>query len=90
MTVTIEEAGTQFARLLEKLNPGENIEILRDGQPVAQVHSVAPKANDALPPRVPGMDKGQIWMSPDFDITDEDIINDFYNGEIFPCQAQKP
>ena len=87
MTITIEEAGTQFARLLEKLNPGENIEILRDGQPVAQVHSVAPKANAALPPRVPGMDKGKFVVPPEFfDPLPDDILDDFYNGEIFPCK----
>ena len=87
MTITIEEAGTQFARLLEKLNPGEQIEILRYGQPIAQVHSVVPTAAAPRPPRVPGLGKGQIWVAPDFDEPiPDDWLDEFYNGQIFPCK----
>jgi hypothetical protein len=33
-----------------------------------------------LPPRVPGMDEGKIWIAPDFDDPlPDDILNDFLN-----------
>lgn len=92
MILTIEEASGQLAQLLEKAETGqEEIFISRDGLPVIRLAPVTAAVGEhaATPskPRVPGLGKGQIWMAPDFNAPlPDDIIDDFYNGEIFPCK----
>ena len=34
--------------------------------------------------RLSGALRGQIWIAPDFDDTPEELIDLFYDGEIFP------
>ena len=91
MTVTIEEASAQLAQIIERAENGqEEIFISRNGSPVIRLMPIAAaeeRAETPLRPRVPGLGKGQIWMAPDFNAPlPDDIIDDFYNGEIFPCR----
>ncbi len=43
-TVTVQEAGVHFQKLIEQVEKGEIVEITRDGRPVATISSApAPK-----------------------------------------------
>jgi hypothetical protein len=58
------------------------------GSPIAEkpVARLVP-VQRALPDRVPGGWKGKIWMAPDFDEPDEELINLMENGPIFPRES---
>jgi prevent-host-death family protein len=71
--VNIYEAKTQFSRLVERVEAGEEIVIARAGRPVARL--VAYRARTA--PRVPGLWKGRVQMADDFDAPDDELIADF-------------
>ena len=91
MTVTIEEASTYLAQLLEQAASGEEIYISRDGASAVRLMPVAmpdkERANSSPAPRVPGLGTGQVWIAPDFDAAlPDDWLNEFYNGELFPCE----
>jgi prevent-host-death family protein len=78
MTVNIHEAKTHLSKLLARVSAGEEIVIAKAGKPVAKLVPVEEKKGD----RPIGMDKGKIWMAPDFDETPEDFLDLFYNGPI--------
>lgn len=75
--VNIHEAKTNLSRLLERVEKGEEIVIGRAGKPVAKLTAF----KEERKPRVPGMLKGKIWMSPDFDEPDEELIRAFYGED---------
>lgn len=60
-SVNVHEAKTQLSRLLERVERGEEIVIARNGHPVARLVPVVRAA------RRPGMYKGLIHISDDFD-----------------------
>lgn len=71
-SVNIHEAKTQLSKLLERVAAGEEIVIAKNGQPVAMLVAIVPKA------RVPGRMKGQIRIGRDFDAPlPEDIADAF-------------
>lgn len=74
-TVNIHEAKTHFSKLLARVSAGEEIVIARAGKPVARLGPIRPAATKK---RVPGIDKGKIWMAKDFDITSEQELGDWY------------
>ena len=74
-TVNIHEAKTHFSKLLARVSAGEEIVIARAGKPVARL---VPIEQPALKKRVPGIDKGKIWMAEDFDIMSEQELDDWY------------
>jgi antitoxin (DNA-binding transcriptional repressor) of toxin-antitoxin stability system len=69
-TATMEEVQSHLPELLDRLAPGDEVVITRDGQPVAVV---------TKPPRIswpcqPGSAKGRsFWMAPDFDAPLDDF-----------------
>jgi prevent-host-death family protein len=63
-TVNVHEAKTHLSRLLERVERGEEIVIARAGKPIAVLSPYVPPERQ---PRVPGIWKGQVWMSDDFD-----------------------
>ncbi len=67
--VNVHEAKTQLSKLLELTEQGEEITIARNGRPVARLVPVG------VPDRswVLGSLKGKVWISPDFDESDEEI-----------------
>jgi prevent-host-death family protein len=67
--INMHEAKTTLSRLVERALAGEEIIIGRNGTPLVRLVPVLKKAE----PRVPGRLKGQIWISPDFEFTDEEI-----------------
>lgn len=78
--VNIHEAKTNLSKLIEKTLKGEEVIIAKAGKPVAKLSVYKEK----LKPRKPGLWKGKVWVSPDFDEEDEEINKLFYEGEIFP------
>jgi antitoxin (DNA-binding transcriptional repressor) of toxin-antitoxin stability system len=62
-TVTLEEAHLKLANLIAQLRPGEEMTILDQGQPIAQLK----KVERTLWPCKAGSAAGKIRMAPDFD-----------------------
>ncbi len=62
--VSIQEAKTQFSKLIERTSRGEEIIIARAGEPVARLTPL-PEHRPAVSP--PGSLKGEIWIADDFD-----------------------
>jgi prevent-host-death family protein len=61
--VGIHEAKTHLSRLLNRVAAGEEIIISKAGRPVARLIPYRRKARK----RVPGMDRGKVWIADDFD-----------------------
>ncbi len=75
VTVNIHEAKTHFSKLLAQVSAGEEIIIAKAGKPVARLAPIEPKA---VKQRVPGIDKGKVWMAADFDVMSERELDDWY------------
>ena len=61
--VNVHEAKTHLSRLLARVAAGEEIIISKAGKPVARLvpfHGPGKK-------RVPGQDRGKVWIAEDFD-----------------------
>ncbi|MBD2356064.1 type II toxin-antitoxin system Phd/YefM family antitoxin [Tolypothrix sp. FACHB-123] len=81
MTITVNaaEATTKFAELLSQVLLGEEVVIAEQGIPLARL---VPIANTSSP-RIPGLDKGKVFMTPDFnEPLPEEILSDFENSHI--------
>ena len=63
-SVTLEEASTNLAQLLQRLQPGEEILITDQGQPMAQLKKAGP---NSWPCKAGSYRKADFWMAPDFD-----------------------
>jgi prevent-host-death family protein len=74
-TVNIHDAKTHFSKLLARVSVGEEIIIAKAGKPVARLGPIEPKAAKK---RVPGIDRGKIWMSEDFDVMSERELDEWY------------
>lgn len=61
-TVNIHEAKTHLSRLLAEVENGGEVTIARAGRPVARLVPAGPP-----PKRELGLERGQIWISADFD-----------------------
>jgi prevent-host-death family protein len=71
--INIYEAKTQLSRLVDRAAQGEEIVIARAGKPLVKL--VPYQAADH--PREPGGWEGRVWIAPDFDDTDPDLIAAF-------------
>jgi prevent-host-death family protein len=61
--VNVHQAKTHLSKLLARVAAGEEIIISKAGKPVARLvpfHGLRKK-------RVPGLDRGKIWIAEDFD-----------------------
>lgn len=77
MNVTnIHQAKTHFSKLIERVQKGEEIVIGKAGKPIAKLVPYT----EALERRKPGIWKGKVWISEDFDEEDEEIIR-LFEGE---------
>lgn len=77
-SVNIHEAKTHFSKLISRVQAGEEVTISKAGKPVAKL---VPVADPELKPRVPGIDKGKIWIAPDaFDPMTEEELAEWYGG----------
>ena len=89
MQVNMDEAKSELSRLGELAWQGEEIIIAKAGKPFLRLtpydepNRVEDKPEE--PKRRPlGLLEGKIWIAPDFDDTPEELIDLFYNGEVFP------
>ena len=75
-TVNIHEAKTNLSRLLDQVSKGGEVIIARAGRPIAKLvpYQSSPRH------RVPGTEKGKIWISEDFDEWTPDLEKDFSGG----------
>jgi len=72
--VNVHEAKTHLSRLLSRVAAGEEIIISKAGKPVARlVPYKQPKKK-----RVPGQDKGKVWIADDFDAPLPDEIQQLF------------
>ena len=71
-TVNIHHAKTQFSKLIERVQSGEEIIVAKAGKPVAKLVPLMPPRK----PRVPGRARGTFTMSEDFDAPLPDDILD--------------
>jgi antitoxin (DNA-binding transcriptional repressor) of toxin-antitoxin stability system len=69
-TITLEEAQKSLPELLSRLQPGEEIIITEDGQPLAQVKKVE---RTSWPCKAGSYRKADFWMGPDFDAPLDDF-----------------
>ena len=74
-TVNVHEAKTHFSKLLARVTAGEEIVIAKAGKPVARLSPILPVTSKK---RVPGIDKGKIWMAKDFNVTSKRQLDDWY------------
>jgi prevent-host-death family protein len=74
MRVNVGQAKTDLSRLLARVEAGEDVEIARDGVPVARLVRVEPASGPGarfLAAR--GSLAGQISLADDFEFSDEEI-----------------
>jgi prevent-host-death family protein len=71
--VNIHEAKTHLSRLVERVEAGEEVVIARAGRPVARL--VPFKARTQV--RTPGLWRGRVHLAPDFDRTEEELLDAF-------------
>jgi antitoxin (DNA-binding transcriptional repressor) of toxin-antitoxin stability system len=64
-TVTLEEAQSHLAEIIEKLSPGDEIVLTRDDKPVATIKATPPPPREA--PRFGTMKGTILYIAPDFD-----------------------
>jgi prevent-host-death family protein len=71
--VNIHQAKTHLSRLIERVEAGEEVVIARAGRPVARLVPFRARTS----PRVPGLWRGQVRISQDFDQTDVTLLDAF-------------
>lgn len=75
-TVNMHDAKTQLSRLVRDVLSGKRVQIARRGTPVVELHPL----NEDEIVRVPGLLKGKIRISDDFDAPSEEIDRLFESG----------
>jgi prevent-host-death family protein len=81
MRVNVGQAKTDLSKLLARVEAGEEVEIARNGVPVARlvkVHRESHPGKRFLALR--GIGAGEIRISDDFEFTDEELDELFYNS----------
>jgi antitoxin (DNA-binding transcriptional repressor) of toxin-antitoxin stability system len=68
--ITIVEAQANLPELIEKLKPGEEFTITRDGHPCAQIRKAE---RTSWPCQAGSYRKPEFWMAPDFDAPLDDF-----------------
>ncbi|MHC5825117.1 MAG: type II toxin-antitoxin system Phd/YefM family antitoxin [Nostoc sp.] len=74
ITVNIAQATAKFSELLNQVLLGEEVVIAERGIPVARLVAFT----NTNSPRIPGLDKGKVFIAPDFnEPLPEEILIDF-------------
>ncbi|MYK38998.1 MAG: type II toxin-antitoxin system prevent-host-death family antitoxin [Gemmatimonadetes bacterium] len=76
----MHEAKSQLSRLGKLAWEGEEVVIAKAGEPYLRLEPY----RDRLEERQLGGLEGKIWMSPDFDDPDEELMDLIENAKIFP------
>ena len=80
MKVNMHEAKSQLSRLAKAAWAGEDVVIAKAGEPYLRL---VPYRERKARRKLGGLE-GQIWMSPDFDEPDDELIDLFEQSNIFP------
>jgi len=72
--VDVRELSSRLTELLLLLEQGNEVTVMRDETPVARLLPPLPAATE----RVPGLHRGEAWISDDFD---EPLPDSFWVGE---------
>lgn len=80
MKVNMHQAKSQLSRLGKLAWEGEDIVIARAGDPWLRL---MPYRESGKERKLGGLE-GEIWMAPDFDEEDEELIEAIENSKIFP------
>lgn len=72
--VDVRELGSRLTELLALLEQGNEVTVVQDETPVARLLPLLPAAAE----RVPGLHRGEVWISDDFD---EPLPDSFWVGE---------
>ena len=78
--VNMHEAKSQLSRLGKLAWAGEEVVIAKAGEPYLRLEPY----RERLEKRQLGGLEGKIWLSPDFDEPDEELIDLIENSKIFP------
>ena len=76
----MHEAKSQLSRLAKAAWEGEDVVIARAGEPYLRLVPY----REWKPRRKLGGLEGRIWMSPDFDEPDDELLELFEQSKIFP------
>jgi prevent-host-death family protein len=71
--VNMHQAKSSLSRLVARALAGEEVVIARNGEPLVRLVPIEKERK----PRLPGRGRGKIWVSPDFELTDEEITELF-------------
>ena len=82
LKVNMHEAKSQLSRLGKLAWEGEEVVIAKAGEPYLRLEPY----RDRLEERQLGGLEGKIWMSPDFDDPDEELMDLIENAKIFPAK----
>jgi prevent-host-death family protein len=74
--VSLRDARTNLSRLLERVEGGEEVIIVRAGRPVARLVAYRPPAGG----RRPGAWRGRVIIQPDFDELPPALADAFMDG----------
>lgn len=84
LAMNMHQAKTNLSKLVASALAGEEVIITRAGKPVARLVPIRQR-------RQGGLDRGRIWISPDFDDPlPEEILREFEDGPIFPPEDLEP
>ncbi|MEH2353495.1 type II toxin-antitoxin system Phd/YefM family antitoxin [Nostoc sp.] len=79
ITVNVAQATAKFSELLSQVLLGEEVVIAEQGIPVARLVAFT----NISYPRIPGLDKGKVFIAPDFnEPLPEEILSDFENSNL--------
>lgn len=84
MKVNTHEAKSQLSKLGKLAWEGEEIIITEAGEPYLRLVPY----RERLKERKLGGMEWQIWITPAFDETPQDVIDSFYNAKIFPDEDE--
>jgi prevent-host-death family protein len=74
-SVNIHDAKTHLSKLLARVMAGEEIVIAKAGKPVARL---VPERPPLSVKRVPGIDKGKLWIADNFNTMSKSELADWY------------
>jgi prevent-host-death family protein len=72
MTISVREATSRLAELVQRALDGDEVIIADNGNPLVRLTPI-----EAPPQRIPGLNRGEVWMSDDFN---EPLPEDFWAG----------
>lgn len=79
----MHEAKSQLSKLARMAWEGEEIVIAKAGEPYLRLEPYRRRVEE----RVPGGLEEKIWLSPEFDQPDEELMDLIENSKIFPDEG---